>query len=691
MTRRDPNDKQNQPINLPLLFFEGIGSAKDTELALQWLEAAALKGSKKALTSLPNIFASMGRAMSTEVKDAVTSHLPELAQAELYMSSSYVFRGEISQDDAFIASRRWKAEDPQAFEEHLGSPELRFMRSILLSFCLINHRFQQNEGPFEGPFDFGVLAGYEPTSKAKFDTSHNSAFIRSVRQHRCLNRTDVGYMTLLQTAAAKGDLDLAKTLVLDLKADVNACGILPGLSPLWISCFSGNIEVASFLAERGANATCRDEMSGRTILHFLNQFRTEEDIVKILEIGLSAGIRLDEKDRVGRTPLLSTFVGWDFSNGLAARFLLALRSNVLAQSESDWTPLCATMTTLDFGLAKDILDALRSSMLQPAGLVGAALRSVEDEKVTAFGTLATQKDFYRRRVCGAETHRRLRQIVDLLLDSATIGALKLSDMGRGTNPLIGSCFMGQDDLTAAILDSQHCPSLDEADEMNGVSALHWAVERGRSVSAMKLFSLGANPLLADREGLNVFHRAARCSSSLLLQMLDKIDSGDLPKPEGLHARDILAIQTRKDGQTPFTVAVIEGTTNHLEVAEILRAKYNLDYDSYSIASSPAEPKKTLAAYLTSCAIISNLFSFEQVEYVLNLDPAPKFIADTSRATLLHYAVCGWQHGRKSATNFAFDLANPVLPSRNIEQPSWFCSASSSSSDVSWSQALGHDQ
>jgi len=41
----------------------------------------------------------------------------------------------------------------------------------------------------------------------------------------------------------------------------------------------------------------------------------------------------------------------------------------------------------------------------------------------------------------------------------------------------------------------------------------------------------------------------------------------------------------------------------------------------------------------------NIFTLQQVEYLLDLDPPPRFVADTDGATLLHYAVDAWQHGR----------------------------------------------
>ena len=504
------------------------------------------------------------------------------------------------------------------------------------------HRVQQAEEPF----DFRLLEVYKPFACEKFDASDKSKFIKSVRQHSCLERTDTSCMTLLQRAAIRGDLELTKTLVLDLRASVDACGVVPGLTPFWISCFIGCIDIASFLFQQGAMPTCRDSISGRTILHLLNQFKTKKDIAHILKIGLEAGLSLEEKDDDGNTPLMSTFIGWDFSNGIAAELLLELQADVLVQSNRDWTPMCAAVKCLNVDISRAIAEKYRASSLRSTSQFDTSTMSIEDDKVAAFHTLCSLDQFYRRRVGGEESLKKLQLIVELLLDGGMVNAFQRSELSQGSNPLISATYMGHEDLVVAVLNSKHCPDLNEVDEMNGMSALHWSVERGRVASTMKLLSLGANPLLQDKKGLNVFHRAARFSPSLLLQILEAIDSADLPRPAGHDTKSILAMAT-SEGYTPFVFAVTEGSTEHLKVAETLRKKYHIDHDSYSLQKSRTETMRTLMAYLVDCSIKSNIFTLEQIVYVLNIDPQPKFKGDTSGDTLLHYAVGGWQYGKRS--------------------------------------------
>ena len=618
--------------------------------------------------------------MSSALSTACDSALPELAKLELHISASLVFDGQMMHYENFTAVHRWVKTAPREIKEYLLSSEYGLIKVALLSFCLIKNRVEEAENPF----DFGVLEGYKPFAPEKFVASDKPRLIKAVREHRCLEQTDVLCMTLLQRAAARGDLELTKTLVLDLGASVDAYGVVPGLTPLWISCFSGYINIALFLVQQGAVSTCRDSISGRTILHFLNQFQTEKDIAQILAIGISAGLSLEEKDSHGNTPLMSTFIGWDFSHGIATKVLLELGVDALVRSNGDWTPMCAAVQSLDFETSRAIADSYLAYSLPSADRSRTRFVSIEDEKLTAFMTMCSQTEFYRRRVGGEQSFKKLQQIVELLLDVGTVDAIERSELIRGTNPLISASHMGHDDLVIAILSSTYCPGINEVDRMNRMSALHWSVEHGRFASTMSLLSQGANPLLRDKEGLNVFHRAARFSPKLLLQILESIDSTEFPKPEGHDTRSIIMMAT-SDGFTPFAIAVQEGSAEHLMAAETMRQKYHIDHDSYSLRKSRTETMKTLMAYLVECSVSSNIFTLGQVEYVLNISPRPKFKGDTSGDTLLHYAVGGWQYG-KAYLNSCGDRDGSDsgdINSRNLQQSGRICCSSLTSSKISW--------
>jgi hypothetical protein len=181
-----------------------------------------------------------------------------------------------------------------------------------------------------------------------------------------------------------------------------------------------------------------------------------------------------------------------------------------------------------------------------------------------------------------------------------------------------------------------------------MTALHWAIYRGRKDTATRLLNRGADPLLQNSEGLNALHQAARFSPWLMSHILAKINEARFGKPDGMHPKDIVSIAT-DEGQTAFSIAVIEGSTQHLEAAERLRTEYELDHDTLSIETLAGSAKMTLMAYLVQGAATSNLFTLDQVEYVLNIEPRPKLVADTINTTLLHYAVSAWHHGNLPAS------------------------------------------
>lgn len=577
--------------------------------------------------------------MPLEVDQARWKGLHEVAQGELRMSCVCVLANIMSQSYNYDALRQWADQDLAQYDEYIQSSELSVLRIAATSVWLRRKGIQWRDSDFS----FTSLDGYNPFPMEKFETANKAHFIESVRSHKCISRTDHNCLTLLQIAALRGDLQLARTLVVDLGANVDDAGATPGLTPLWFSCLSGNIGVAVFLVEKGANPRCRDGFSGRTILHFLNQCRTADAVKFIIEQALQAGLNLEDRDSAGNTPLLSTFVGWDFSLGVAAHLLLNLKVNVLVKAKTKWSPLSAAVQRLDFNFVQEICNNFRHSQLRATTHWQLPDQSIEDEKADAFGTMITHNEFYRRRIGGAATQATLEGIIDLLVDDNMIAASRSSEIGSGTNPLIASCYLGYDDLAAAVLNTKFCPDLDEVDDMNGMSALHWAAQRNRYNTFVRIFERGANPLILDKEGLNAFHQAARFSPDLLLRIVEGIEAGRIHKPDGPDVRAILNIPTTKDS-TAFALAVIEGTWEHLRVAEILRNRYHLSYDEY-IFSTIGEPRMTLLAYMIRVAVMTNLIELEQIEYLLNLEPRPKFKAGSAGETLFHYAVRGWQHGK----------------------------------------------
>ena len=420
---------------LAVAHFEGIGMIKDIENGFHWLENAAFRGSKKAISGFANILASMGRVMTPQLEELTLKQLPALAKAELHMSFRHSFNNTITHSDTFIALRKWVNQHPDAYKDYVTSSVFGLLKPVFLSI----HVAEGGGAHTDVPFEFQVLDDYDPYSFEMFKASEKNQFIKSICSHKCLDRTDNGYLTLLQVAAARGDLESAKTLVADLGAKVDAVGLTPGLTPLWISCFTGNIEIACFLVERGASPLCKDK-SGRTILHFLNKCNNINDLTSLFKTALQGGLNIEKRDSDGNTPLLSTFIGWDFSQGLAARFLLGLNANVWVKPLDWWTPFTAAIRSLDLNLIIEMSSGFQGSFLQNASASQVLDLSIEEAKSAAFNYFGIQSEFYRRRLGGAAASEKLQGIVDLIIDLAMLITYK-SKFKRGFNPLISACHM----------------------------------------------------------------------------------------------------------------------------------------------------------------------------------------------------------------------------------------------------------
>lgn len=86
-----------------------------------------------------------------------------------------------------------------------------------------------------------------------------------------MEELDKSGLLMLGITIFKGDMELAKTLVTDLGANVDAAGVMDGIAPLWIIRFDGHIYMAWYQANKGASAQCKDGEYRHTILRFLNR------------------------------------------------------------------------------------------------------------------------------------------------------------------------------------------------------------------------------------------------------------------------------------------------------------------------------------------------------------------------------------------------------------------------------------
>lgn len=643
--KKDNHRSAEASYQLSIAHFEGNCVAKSYSQSLEYLEKAAVGEYSRAISGCRNIFEVCGGVMSPQLQNIINQKLPAVAETELHQSFADTLGNTIRNADFFLATRQWADEDPSAYNKYITSPIFHFRTSASISIFNIVSSQRTGEHASNEPFDFKLLEGRDYESNASINFN-KAKFIHSVRQHRCVEKTDAGGLTLLQQASAEGNLTMVITLITDLGARVDGVGNTPGFTPLWISCCTGNIDVASYLASQGADIRHKDGLRSRSILHFLNKCKNEDHLMKLFTMALRAGISLEERDSEGNTPLLSTFIGWDFTRGLAARYLILLKANVLAKAKAEYTAVSFAVRSLNAELVQDLCQAFDQSLLKTASMLQVPDISPEDAKCLGLIELAGHTEFYNKKVQGRFASSRLGKIVDILLDCGSLQAFTTHESGRGTNPLIGSCFLAHEDLTIAVLNSRHCPGIDDTDQ-GGMTALHWAVERGKVQITMELLRRGADPFVRSGMDYNAFKIAAIHSPRLLVNMLDSMDSGQVPRPADFSIDNILRT-TSDNGASIFALLIIEGSPEHLEVAESLRVKYDMSYDDLSVSfeseASTSDTKMTLTAFLLDAAHVKNAFTLRQFEYLFSLDPRPRFVSDTEGRTLLHHAVDSWHHG-----------------------------------------------
>lgn len=640
---------------LSIVYHEGHIVAKDIKKALHWLEISTLQGSEKAVSSCGPIFTSLVQAMPNELTTLSLAKIRGAAESELIGSLKAQLSNTMASLDSTVALRQWSKNDMKVYETYIASTGFSHLQAVCFQVASLGALSSKPED--HNTLDSNLLDGYN-IFHGSFQSSSKEDFVGLVHQYGLVEKVDTCGLTMLQIAASKGDMELAEVLVEELGAKIDATGANQGMTPLWISCFYGHVNMASYLVDRGADARCRDKGYRRTILHFLNRCRDLESIATLADIGRQAGISIEETDRDGNSPLLSTFIGWDFSRGLAARWLIQQGANVFAKSRQNWSCLAATVRCLDVGLMKTILEAMQTTSPKSGDYTGRDCDlSSADAKKEAFETLFLMSDFHIRRFHGQSAAAALNDVVDMLLNADVMDRYKSSEMNSGINPLIAACFTGRDDLANAVLRATYCPDVNEV-QSHGMTALHWAVEHGRTQTALELLRRGADPLLADGEGLNAFHRSSRFSPALLVEILDCMEAGHIFINSGLSTRDILGLSTTSDetiSQSVFSILVIEGSSKHLEVAELLRTRYSLSHDSLSVKSPKETGRMTLTAFMILGAVSSNLFTPRQVDYLLNLSPRPSFVADTEGATLLHYAIRNFQYGKRCQ-----DISLPIV-------------------------------
>jgi ankyrin repeat protein len=326
---------------------------------------------------------------------------------------------------------------------------------------------------------------------------------------------------------------------------------------------------------------------------------------------------------------------------------------------------------MDTQLLELLLSHAAKYRLKPVSSGEIPFSPLQRAKAKAFVELVHRSEFYYRRICGPSVAEKLASVIDAILEDETMEMLQ--SMGVSTmdgSPLLPACYRKRNDILTAILHSRPKYSLNDVDS-DGMNALLWCGERGNTDGVIKLLQAGADPLVCNSRGYNVFHNAARFAPACLDQVLIAVDRGEVLGSSGLNSMAMVTTRSQNEERmTPFLLALMEGTPEHLKCVENLKRRYGLDYDAYAIppvnlfGQDNSKALLTPMAYLTLAAVLFNVVTVEQVHYLLQLNPRPKFKADTSGSTLLHFAVCGFYHGKYGSEQKCLAKSDPLLANMN---------------------------
>lgn len=341
---------------LCLCFLEGYGVDKGVPRGLKYLEQAAIHGCTKARRAARNFYSAFNHPFPPTLEDSEKDALLRLARHELENLHA-----------PCIAARALYSLDSACFNQWIGSDDFRDARvAHFITRAAI-------AGVLTGEIALDI--GSSALSGLAVGLPNLSPPVEGLA---AMDLRGTGNWTSLHNAAARGDSRAVHSFLCS-KANVNAVTSHFGWTPLWVACEGGYFDVACDLLEHGADVTLRERTSGRSILHLLSRFREDSQIRALVAAAEASGLQVDDIDRDGNTPLLKTFVGWDFSSGAAARILLKEGANPLVTNRWGWNPLSVCVNRLNH-------DMLRAMLMCPAmggvpeenvaGAMGDALRSI---------------------------------------------------------------------------------------------------------------------------------------------------------------------------------------------------------------------------------------------------------------------------------------------------------------------------
>ncbi len=440
---------------------------------------------------------------------------------------------------------------------------------------------------------------------------------------------------ILQLAVLSGKRDAVEAAI-KFGVDVDATGRTPGWTPLWLSVVIGQ--------------NCRDTSTGATLLHLLHQLTTQGDIELVLQAVLQgdSGVSIDTLAN-GITPLLACFVGWDYSEGNAARALLKHGANptypasINLQPEVEASPISLCANTLDYLLLNDMAACpwAASNGNQPQGQ-----RALTAARFSAYMSVLAKTEFYYRSILGDRFQYALEQFLKLIITGDMKKHLREmidgQDGGEADPWVTGPMFtalslMPRIYVIRSLLRLFPCghipPSLYER------PLIQIAIERRMRGTIFDLLQRGADLLALTSTGYTALHAAAHYYPEILLELVDYLQ--ELP-PSARRGKNMKQIIQAKDFHEldVRSLLLVEGHRAEQDIVTELRDRYDLEMDAYDMPEG-----LTLTGMCVAIIAENGSVPISQLEYLLRMSPKPKFVCDTSGNTLLGVAISS-QQGRR---------------------------------------------
>jgi len=616
--------------------FYGFGVERNITNSLDLLLKAAQFGHPNVLCSGKNVYEAISRSIPDSFPSLPPDHLERLVLEEITFSMIQILKNNLEPRDQFPALRWWTETDSEKCKLFLNSSSVKHHKMLFFRVWSIMN-LTENTGDFQEYHFLKQINHHSLMVEAPFQLEDREAFVAQMRLNNCTEKIEHG-LTMLQYASAKGDFGLVQTLVQDLHAKVDSAGRTPGLTPLLIAALCGHFEILKILLQNGADIRRRDSHASRNVLHFLNQFPDQESINWILLRAADAAMDIEGEESLDsslRNPLLSTFIGWDFSGSQAALQLLhSWNADPMRISKTGSSPMQMCARVIDTRLLRAMLVSNRE---RSQGADNTSL--TVEQKLGTFQYLLSLRLMFLFRLLGRCWRERLRDFIcQLDIDSVgVLGAYASSKYTPGSNPLIGACWDSNSYLLEILLEMDLPVSVNNQNSY-GSTPLHWAIERRNRECIALLLKRNASLTILDENGFNVAHVAAIHFPSILPELAEIYTDSYGPPSDLLEVQDAL-------GFTPYALAVVEGSYSHLQNAEQIRTKYDLRYDDFCVRSGK-DGKMTLLGWITlACSSSSNMVHPRQVSYLLGLEPKPKFVCTTQGLSLLHLMARGYSKGQ----------------------------------------------